>query len=155
MIKDLSLGWSDLFISLGSITRCGSNWKRGETCSSPVQHCTTTDYVWVRWVWQTLQRACDSPGETKHISGRVQTCVSPSFCPRQTAARQTAIFHLQPLLRGSFSCAAALSHRSRPPGCTPGPNSTSRNLENILNSNVTGLARTGVKTAKLWHLKLA
>lgn len=54
-----------------------------------------------------------------------------------------------------FSCAAALSHWSRPPGCTPGLSSTSRDLENILNSNVTGLASTGVKAAKLWHLKLA
>lgn len=55
----------------------------------------------------------------------------------------------------TFSCAAALSHWSRPPGCTPGLNSASSDLENILNSNVTGLASTGAKAAKLWHLKLA
>lgn len=55
----------------------------------------------------------------------------------------------------TFSCAAALSHWSRPPGCTPGLNSASSDLENILNSNVTGLASTEAKAAKLWHLKLA
>lgn len=67
---------------------------------------------------------------------------------RQTAPRLRAIVYLQRLFPDFFSYAAALSPWSRPAGFIPLFNSTSCDPENILNSNVTGLARSGGKAAK-------
>lgn len=109
---------------------------------------------WVKLVCHILVRICDSLGETKHISVSVQICcthcsVWDGYHPGRVPYSISISYSV------TYSCAAALSHWSRPPGCTPGLNSASSDLENILNSNVTGLASTGAKAAKLRHLKLA
>lgn len=109
---------------------------------------------WVKLVCHILVRICDSLGEIKHISVSVQLCcthcsVWDGYHPGRVPYSISISYSV------TYSCAAALSHWSRPPGCTPGLNSARSDLENILNSNVTGLASTGAKAAKLRHLKLA